>query len=292
MATGGFLPFANPISNWVAPRRNQLMGFASGMLSGDPGDAFKGSMQGSVLDMAAADRDQQKAQLEEQTNATRAWLEQEGFTDLVPLVDAGQGAAAFEEALRRKQPGYGQGEAFTLAPGETRYGSGGQVIAQGAPDTKDQFNNEKDLAAQYGQQDPVKTYQGVRNNYERIRSSATANSGPGDISMIFAYMKMLDPTSVVREGEFATAENAGGVGAYVSNIYNRLLSGERLTPDLRKQFLSSADQFYNDTASNLTSLNDQYSNRAGAWGVDPSRFMVTPESYPSLSGIKNKYGLE
>lgn len=138
---------------------------------------------------------------------------------------------------------------------------------------------EKDLTSQYLGTDPLKTYQTVRNGYEKVRSASTLDTGAGDISMIFAYMKMLDPTSVVREGEFATAENAGGVGGQITNLYNKVLSGVRLTPDLRKQFLQSADQIYQGAASNLQDINGQFSSRATGWGVDPNRFLISPETY-------------
>ena len=42
--------------------------------------------------------------------------------------------------------------------------------------------------------------------------NASANAA-GDMALIFSYMKMLDPNSTVREGEYATAEAAAGVPA-------------------------------------------------------------------------------
>ena len=42
------------------------------------------------------------------------------------------------------------------------------------------------------------------------------------MALIFGFMKTQDPTSTVREGEFATAENARGmVGPHVRRMYNR-----------------------------------------------------------------------
>ena len=48
-------------------------------------------------------------------------------------------------------------------------------------------------------------------------------SAAGDLAMIFTYMKILDPTSVVREGEQATAQNAAGTPERIKNIYNRVI---------------------------------------------------------------------
>ena len=60
--------------------------------------------------------------------------------------------------------------------------------------------------------------------------------------MITGYMKMIDPGSTVREGEFATAANSGGVSDNVRSLYNSLINGKRLSPQQRENFLQSAGQ--------------------------------------------------
>ena len=82
----------------------------------------------------------------------------------------------------------------------------------------------------------------VRDAFDRVRESE--QTAAGDIALIFNYMKMLDPGSVVREGEFATAQNTGGVDDIVFNAYNRLLTGERLNPKQRKSFESQAGKLF------------------------------------------------
>jgi hypothetical protein len=66
----------------------------------------------------------------------------------------------------------------------------------------------------------------VANHYQSFVSSIP-NSERGDPAaqqaMIFAWMKMLDPTSVVRPSEYATAENARGVPETIRNLHNKLL---------------------------------------------------------------------
>lgn len=80
----------------------------------------------------------------------------------------------------------------------------------------------------------------IVNAFDNLKS--TPQSAAGDISFIYQYMKMLDPGSVVREGEFATAQNAAGVPERIANFYNRALKGERLNPRQRQEFLATADQ--------------------------------------------------
>jgi hypothetical protein len=72
----GFLPEGNPISQWVDPRRNTILGLGAGLLSNDWGDIGKGAMQGAQLDQQYAQLQADQAQQEQETNATRAWLEQ------------------------------------------------------------------------------------------------------------------------------------------------------------------------------------------------------------------------
>ena len=74
-----------------------------------------------------------------------------------------------------------------------------------------------------------KSFIDVKESFQKIQESSRNPSAFGDISLIFGYMKMLDPTSVVRETEFATAANAGSIPTRVQNLWNRALSGERLT---------------------------------------------------------------
>ena len=90
--------------------------------------------------------------------------------------------------------------------------------------------------------DQTKPYQEVKAAYGRVLSSE--DTAVGDLSLIFGYMKMLDPGSVVREGEFATAQNAAGVPDRIMNIYNKVATGQRLSPSQRNSFKGQANGLY------------------------------------------------
>lgn len=88
-------------------------------------------------------------------------------------------------------------------------------------------------------------------------------SGPAAISMVYKFMKSLDPTSVVREGEFATAERAAGVPDTVLNYYNRLVNGERLPDSVIAEFVTTSKQLANTAVDSAgTEVND-YLNTFG-----------------------------
>jgi hypothetical protein len=69
----------------------------------------------------------------------------------------------------------------------------------------------------------TKDFRDVQSAFGRIRATDPTTAA-GQISLVFQYMKMLDPGSTVREGEFATAENARGVPEGVMNTYNKIMA--------------------------------------------------------------------
>jgi hypothetical protein len=83
-------------------------------------------------------------------------------------------------------------------------------------------------------------FQKVRDAYTRVVGSAQKPSPAGDLSLIFNYMKMLDPGSVVRESEFATAASSGSYGQRIQANVQKVLSGKRLAPAMRADFVKKS----------------------------------------------------
>jgi len=85
----------------------------------------------------------------------------------------------------------------------------------------------------------------IRNTASDLDKLSKIKSGPASIAMVFKFMKALDPTSVVREGEFATAENSAGIPEALRNTYNKLMEGGRLGPKQIDQFVFTAKSLAN-----------------------------------------------
>ena len=119
------------------------------------------------------------------------------------------------------------------------------------------------------------TYSTVRDAFSRVKVAADNPSAAGDLSLIFGYMKLLDPTSTVREGEQASAQNAAGIPDVIKNQYNKLMTGERLNTTQRADFLNQANLQYNIQYQNFKPILDNYTAEAGYLGVDPSRIIGT-----------------
>ena len=71
----------------------------------------------------------------------------------------------------------------------------------------------------------------------------------GDMALIFNFMKMLDPGSTVREGEFASAQNTSGVDEKIVNLYNQALKGTRLSDSQRAGLRAQATGLFNKAKS-------------------------------------------
>ena len=142
----------------------------------------------------------------------------------------------------------------------------------------------------------TKASQEVATSYEKVQSAAKDPSAAGDLSLIFGYMKMLDPGSVVREGEFATAQNAAGVPDRVRNQWNRLQNGERLNPNQRTDFINQAANIYRSQMDQQNRFNSSFQNLANRTGVSPENvvlkdmFKEAPTKQPAQPQIKEWQG--
>lgn len=123
----------------------------------------------------------------------------------------------------------------------------------------------------------VRDFRNVLNSTQQIMSLAKGEgTAMGDLGAIFSYMKTLDPGSTVREGEAASAQNAAGIPDRLRNIYNNLLSGERLTPEQRADMANTAITLYKARAANYNDLANTYSGLLSAEGADPVANGVVP----------------
>lgn len=171
------------------------------------------------------------------------------------------------------------------APSGYRWGLNGslQPIPGGPADpagagNKNTTSNRKaeaDLRKEFDKLPEVQNFRTVRTQGQQIRQLAKNPNAQNDIAMIFSYMKMLDPTSVVREGEFATAQNAAGVPDQIRNLFNRAQNGERLNPQQRLNMVQSADSIYSTQREIYNQRAQQFRGYAEDNGVEPNRVAQT-----------------
>jgi len=196
-----------------------------------------------------------------------------------------------------------QGERTKLGQGDVLVDASGKIVAKGEvkPDKVDlgnaiayidpttyqviktipkgqdsggNFTQENTLRSQYLTQ--TQPYTGIAQAFNKISAAAKDPSAAGDLSLIFGYMKILDPASVVREGEFATAQNAAGIPTQVSNMYNKVISGERLSETQRADFINQARNLVKSQKGQLDNFNATYRGIATNYRLDPEKIIIDP----------------
>jgi hypothetical protein len=169
-------------------------------------------------------------------------------------------------------------EAERSAPSGYQWASDGQSLVpiQGGPADRKNNPTASDLAKgemsmRKEVSDRVKSDRTVLGMYQNVQGAARNGTAASDLSMIFAFMKMLDPGSVVREQEFANAQNAAGIPDRLLNVREQLLKGNRLNPTQRQQFLAEARQLAEAAQGRITGTAREYQGIADDYGWDPQR---------------------
>ncbi len=185
---------------------------------------------------------------------------------------------------------------------------------------------EKTLRDDYQQQS--KDYSTAADFYQRAAQGYKAGQSgnpQGDMTLLFSFMKVLDPTSVVRESEYATAASFRGVPEGLVQLYNKTLSGESLTPQQRNNIMQQMEGLFQDKGTQQLNNEKNYQALANRNKVDPQNVMIgvpmvreispsfiargeqgqtpvvgaagavgnmAPQASPQLQNLKAKYGLE
>jgi len=118
------------------------------------------------------------------------------------------------------------------------------------------------LRKEFNARPEVKDYRAKASSVSNMKVFAGRNTPASDMSMIFLFMKMLDPTSVVREGEYANAQNAASIPDQVRNQYNKAIRGTGLNPRQREDFLSQAQSILLNAETAYQGVQSEYGDYA------------------------------
>ena len=140
------------------------------------------------------------------------------------------------------------------------------VINQAASQT---FNQEDKLRADYTANPNVKAAAEMQTAFKMIEAAKKNPSAANDLAMATKYMKILDPTSVVRESEFALAVQATGLLDKVKNYAASVLEGKKLNPTQREDFYNSAKAINDAFQKGREDVDKQYGEMAKGYGLNP-----------------------
>tara|TARA_R100000808_G_C2144795_1_gene152552 strand:- start:1224 stop:2450 length:1227 start_codon:yes stop_codon:yes gene_type:complete len=137
---------------------------------------------------------------------------------------------------------------------------------------KDLFDRTDKLSDDFRSDADVKDFVKSVAGMGKILDSAEKASPAGDIAMVFNFMKVLDPSSVVRESEYQTAAGAAELMermGFSQDKIDAVRAGEVLTPTQRNDFLNTALNMYETQKDNHELTKAFYTNRAKRSGLNP-----------------------
>ena len=161
--------------------------------------------------------------------------------------------------------------------------------ATGGFDPEKTFAQEEKIRKEW--QSRSKVFSELGGTFNNIKASADTGNGPGDIALITSFMKMLDPGSVVRETEFATARDTAGLFTQLENRLQKAKDGQLLNPAQRKEYVALSQKYLESAQKKAGEEKKQLSvvvknyrlNPENVFGPEPSsvagggRGVVNPE---------------
>ena len=139
-----------------------------------------------------------------------------------------------------------EAESFTLSEGQERY-KGNQLVASNAKadapkDTQPQINQLRGSIAKHNAD-----FAKVQASFNKIERVKQKPSPAGDLALVFNFMKLLDPGSTVREGEFNNAANAAPLLERVGISFEKISTvweGKTLTDKQREDFVNQSKEVF------------------------------------------------
>jgi|TARA_R110000824_G_scaffold394108_1_gene593710 hypothetical protein len=298
LSAGNAQQWVDPDTGAVAPNQNPTGGYAG--MNAALSDINNPNLAGFAQNVAMGQmQDRRETEKDAAARATKIADRDEGR-----VYDAGLADAEQERKIALKQAPSGPKEPKTTkdADGFVRYLDGpkaGDRVFPGVektPDAQDPktpltgFDEETKLRKEFTT--AAKDFVKVRDAWSRIQASAKNPSAAGDLALVFNYMKVLDPGSTVREGEFATAAKSAGVPDRIRAEYNKIRSGQRLAPPQRADFVDRGYKLYQAQQTQYQGLEDRYRGLSKQYNLDPERVVYgmgdnAPEYKPAPTASQN-----
>tara|TARA_R110000824_G_scaffold202246_1_gene386488 strand:- start:2187 stop:3662 length:1476 start_codon:yes stop_codon:yes gene_type:complete len=147
------------------------------------------------------------------------------------------------------------------------------------------------LSGAYGKSPDVKKYEELKGNANKVVTNYNMayqleRPQAADLAMIFAFMKMLDPRSVVRESEQDQARATGGAADWLITYVTSLQGGGSLTDAQRTSFRNLAMEYYAKSTQDLETYNKKELTKAPLYNFETNileTYLVKPKQF-DISG--------
>lgn len=142
-------------------------------------------------------------------------------------------------------------------------------------------DNERALLSLFRQEKIVQNFNENLNKKLSVQGILDIGvGGPGDLAIVYEFMKALDPTSVVRETEYDTAAKSGNIFAGAFARYNGYLKedGGILPEAVKRSFMSIINAKFKVAERQYENVVKEYETMAIRQGLDPKNVIINYSS--------------
>jgi hypothetical protein len=210
-------------------------------------------------------------------NKTAQWLVSKGRDDLAQAVAGGM--LSPKDAVAEAMKGPDQVKGIEVG-GKLIDPTTGKVIYDPTNGAAPNLTSEQLTGVNSLRDDASNAYSELGQMKDAYGNIQTFYNNPGSVSdkaLVVAFAKILDPTSVVREGESAAIANAGSLTEGMRQmLLNTLAGGGNLPPEIRTEILTLAQQLYTSKMPSVQARIDMLRETARLAGI-PER-LVFPDA--------------
>jgi hypothetical protein len=164
-------------------------------------------------------------------------------------------------------------------------------------------DDERALMAQFNANPITKDYTAVQSQEQEINSIVNSKmGGPGDLAVVYSFMKGLDPTSVVRESEYDSAAKSGNIFSGALARFNGYLKpdGGQLPENVKQEFLKiiqsklavkkkSYDQYVKETRDLAARQGMNPDNVTVNYTLQGASPAAAPDQSPAISSMSSDW---
>jgi len=140
---------------------------------------------------------------------------------------------------------------------------------------KQAFTKTTELRNDFNNLPQVKSWNVIEPVLMSAREAAKDTSGASDLNMIYALGKVLDPNSVVREGELDMAANTGSLGQKIAGYYKSVNQGGKLPPSVKQDLLRQIESRTYSQKQQYESAKNKYTEIAKKNQLDPNDLFIS-----------------
>jgi hypothetical protein len=124
----------------------------------------------------------------------------------------------------------------------------------------------------------ARPFEEAQDQFLSMERLAGDQTGASDTALIFSFFKTIDPSSTVREGEFALAAQSMGLTDRLQAQMQRVDNGQILIGNARQELVNAARRAIEQRAETVASAQSRYTELAQLANADPRQVVRDPIS--------------